>query len=285
MAKITSGVGTTHVPAIGAAQDHDKTQDEYWRPLFEGYGPARAWARDHTPDVAIVIFNDHANAMGLDFIPTFALGVGDVYQPADEGYGRRKVPPLQGHPELAWHLVENLIMDEFDMTIINDLDVDHGCTVPLSVLYDQPDQWPCRIIPLWVNVLQYPSPSGKRCFALGQALRRAVDSFPEDLNVAVFGTGGMSHQLQGERAGLVNEPFDRAFLDDLTADPGRLTRITHLEYIREAGAEGSELVMWLVMRGALANPKELYRFYHMPASNTGAGLIILDDATPNEAPT
>lgn len=279
MARLTTGVGTTHVPAIGAAQDHGKTRDDYWRPLFDGYGPAREWARDHVPDVAIMVFNDHANAMGLDMIPTFALGVAEQFQPADEGFGRRPVPALQGHPELAWHLAESLILDDFDLTMVNNLDVDHGGTVPLSILFEQPDIWPCPVIPLWVNVLQYPSPSGRRCFALGQAIRRAVDAFPEDLNVAIFGTGGMSHQLQGERAGLVNEPFDRAFLDDLTANPGRLTRLTHLDYIREAGAEGSELVMWLVMRGALRDPREIYRFYHVPASNTGAGLIILQDQT------
>lgn len=279
MATITSGVGTTHVPAIGAAQDHGKTGDDYWRPLFEGYGPAREWARDNTPDVAIMVFNDHANAMGLDMIPTFALGVADEFKPADEGFGPRRVPALQGHPELAWHLVESLVLDEFDMTIVNNVDVDHGCTVPLSILFDQPEQWPCKVIPLWVNVLQYPSPSGQRCFDLGKAIRRAVEAFPEDLNVAVFGTGGMSHQLQGERAGLVNKDFDQAFMDDLTANPERLVNLSHLDYIREAGAEGSELVMWLVMRGALAHPKEIYRFYHVPASNTGTGLMIFEDAT------
>lgn len=277
MAKIVTGIGTSHVPAIGAAIDNQKTQDPYWKPLFDGYQPARDWIKENKPDVAIVVYNDHASAFGLNLIPTFTLGVADSFAPADEGYGPRKVPTAVGEPELAWHLAESLILDEFDMTVANEMNIDHGCTVPLSIMFDQPEEWPCKIIPLCVNVIQYPPPTGKRCFDLGKAIRKAVESFDKDLKVAIFGTGGMSHQLQGERAGLVNEEFDRQFLRELTTDPVGLTKRSHIEYMREAGSEGIELVMWLIMRGAMGEEaKEAYSFYHVPASNTGAGLIVLE---------
>lgn len=278
MAKIMCGIGSSHVPAIGAAIDHGNTQTEYWKPLFDGYQPARDWIKENKPDVAIVVYNDHASAFSLQLIPTFTLGVALEFHPADEGYGPRKVPSAQGDPELAWHLAESLILDEFDMTIANEMDIDHGCTVPLSIMFDQPEEWPCKIIPLCVNVIQYPAPTGKRCFDLGKAIRKAVESYDKDIKVAIFGTGGMSHQLQGERAGLVNADFDQQFLKDLSEDPARLVQIPHVEYMREAGSEGIELVMWLIMRGAMAEKaKETYSFYHVPASNTGAGLIVMED--------
>lgn len=280
MARIVTGIGTSHVPSIGAVIDNDKEQEAYWKPLFDGYQPARDWIQDNMPDVAIVVYNDHASAFGLNLIPTFTLGVADEFPPADEGYGPRKVPTAVGEPDLAWHLAESLILDEFDMTIANEMSVDHGCTVPLSIMFDKPEQWPCKIIPLCVNVIQYPPPTGKRCFDLGKAIRKAVESYDKDIKVAIFGTGGMSHQLQGERAGLVNPEFDQSFLDRLTTDPVGLTKISHLEYMREAGSEGIELVMWLIMRGAMGDDaSETYKFYHVPASNTGAGLIVLEDGS------
>lgn len=278
MAKLIAGVGTSHIPSVGAAVDNGKTQDPYWKPLFDGYGPARKWMEEVKPDVCIIVFNDHASAFSLELIPTFAIGVAPEFQPADEGYGPRKVPVVEGHPELAWHLCNDLILNEFDITIVNEMPVDHGLTVPLSVMCDQPEEWPCKVIPLAVNVVQYPQPTGKRCYDLGKAIAKAVESFDEDITVAILGTGGMSHQLQGERAGLINAEFDTAFLDDLTGDVDRLVKIPHTEYLRESGSEGIELVMWLVMRGALGeNAKEVYRHYHVPASNTGAGLIILEN--------
>ena len=278
MARIIAGVGTSHVPAIGAAVDNGKTQEAYWKPLFDGYTAAREWIEEASPDVAIIVFNDHASAFSLDLIPTFALGVAAEFPPADEGYGPREVPNVTGHPEFAWHLAESLVLDEFDMTIAARMEVDHGLTVPLSILYGSPAEWPVKVIPLCVNVIQYPPPTGRRCYALGKALRSAVESYDEDLRVAVFGTGGMSHQLQGERAGFINVDFDTQFLDALTQDPERLANIPHVEYMREAGSEGIELVMWMVMRGALDNKvTEVYRHYHVPASNTAAGLIILEN--------
>jgi protocatechuate 4,5-dioxygenase, beta chain len=279
VARITAGVATSHVPAIGAALDNGKADEPYWRPLFAGYEASKRWIAEHNPDVVILVYNDHASAFSLELIPTFAIGCADEFQPADEGWGPRPVPMVKGHPELAWHLAEKLILDEFDMTIVNRMDVDHGLTVPLSLMFGQPTEWPCKVIPLAVNVVQYPPPTGNRCLNLGKAIRRAVESFPEDLKVVVFGTGGMSHQLQGPRAGLINKEFDTAFLDRLVSDPTAQARVPHLDYVREAGSEAIELVMWLIMRGALDEQvREVHRFYHVPASNTAVGHLILENA-------
>lgn len=278
MAEIVAGIGTSHVPAIGAAIDNGRLDEPYWRRFAAGIRPARDWMRRHRPDVCIVVYNDHASAFSLDLIPTFVLGVADEFLPADEGCGRRKVPAVKGHAELAWHLAEELIQHDFDMTIAAKMDVDHGCTVPLSIVFGAPDAWPCAVIPLAVNVIQYPPPSGRRCYALGKALREAVDAFPEPLKVMVFGTGGMSHQLQGERAGLVNTEFDVDWLNRFAESPDEVARLPHIEYLREAGSEGIELVMWLVMRGALNRKvEEAYRFMHVPVSNTSYGLTILEN--------
>ena len=278
MARIVAGLTTSHVPAIGAALDNGKAGEPYWKAVFDGYRRSKEWIAELKPDVAIVVYNDHASAFSMEMIPTFALGCAEEFAPADEGWGPRPVPVVKGHPDLAWHIAQSAILDEFDLTIVNKMDVDHGLTVPLSLLFGQPQQWPCRIIPLCVNVVQYPPPTGHRCFMLGRAIRKAVESFDKDLKVVVFGTGGMSHQLQGPRAGLINREFDTAFLDNLTKDPEALVRMPHVEYLREAGSEGVELVMWLVMRGALDDAvKEIYRFYHVPASNTAVGHIILEN--------
>ena len=279
MARIIAGVGTSHTPAIGAAVDNGKTGTPYWQPLFRGYEPAQEWMAETKPDVVLMVYNDHTNAFDFRIIPTFALGCADEFPIADEGWGARPVPAVRGYPELASHICQSVILDEFDMTIVNEMTVDHGLTVPLSLMFGEPSEWPVRVIPLAVNVVQYPPPTGRRCYMLGKALRRAIESWDEDLRVVVFGTGGMSHQIQGPRAGLINREFDTAFLDNLSRDPEALTKISHLEYMREAGAEGIELVMWLIMRGALGEKvKEIYRFYHVPASSTGVGSIILEAA-------
>jgi len=277
MARITAGVTTSHVPAIGAAWDRGQSDSDYWRPVFAGYEWSKRWIADEAPDVVIIVYNDHACAFSLELIPTFALGCAERFVPADEGFGARPVPVVEGHPDLAWHIAQSTILDEFDMTIVNKMDVDHGLTVPLSLMFGQPETWPVKVIPLSVNVIQYPPPTGNRCYLLGEAIRRAVESYPDDLEVQIWGTGGMSHQLQGRRAGLINREFDEAFLDKITADPETLRRMPHVQYLREAGSEGIELVMWLVMRGALGeNPKELHRFYHVPASNTALGHLVLE---------
>jgi protocatechuate 4,5-dioxygenase beta chain len=278
VASIYAGLTTSHVPAIGAAIDLGKTGDPYWRPVFAGYEFTRHWIAQSPPDVVILVYNDHASAFSLEIIPTFALGCAEQFPPADEGWGPRPVPVVQGHSELAAHIAQSVILDEFDLTIVNKMEVDHGLTVPLSLVFGQPAEWPCRVIPLAVNVIQYPAPTGNRCFNLGRAIAKAVESYPEDLRVMVWGTGGMSHQLQGHRAGLINQPFDHRFLDSMGPDPEALVRISHLEYLREAGSEGIELVMWLIMRGALHEKvRVLHRFYHVPASNTAVGHLLLDN--------
>jgi protocatechuate 4,5-dioxygenase, beta chain len=278
VAKIIAGVATSHVPAIGAALDLGKTNEPYWQPVFAGYEFSKKWIAEQKPDVIIQIFNDHATAFSLEMIPTFAIGCAAQFAPADEGWGPRPVPVVKGHPELAWHIAQSTILDEFDMTIVNKMDVDHGLTVPLSLMFGQPDAWPCPVIPLAVNVVQYPPPTGNRCYQLGKAIARAVESFDQNLRVMIWGTGGMSHQLQGPRAGLINSQFDRAFLDGLTKDPVALSKIPHIDYVREAGSEGIELVMWLIMRGALNDQvTEVHRHYHVPASNTAVGHLILEN--------
>jgi protocatechuate 4,5-dioxygenase beta chain len=278
MARITAGIATSHVPAIGAALDLGKSTDPYWAPVFAGYDWVKAWQAEQRPDVVLLVYNDHATAFSLEMIPTFAIGCAERFEPADEGFGARPVPVVEGHAELACHIAQSLILDEFDMTIVNRMDVDHGLTVPLSLVYGQVEAWPVKVIPLAINVVQFPPPTGRRCYALGEAIARAVADWPEDLNVQIWGTGGMSHQLQGPRAGLINAEFDRAFLDRLTADPEALQALPHIEYLREAGSEGIELVMWLVMRGALGEDvRELHRFYHVPASNTAVGHIVLQN--------
>ena len=287
MARITASVYTSHVPAIGAAIDLGKTQEDYWKPVFAGYDFSKQWMKDNQPDVIFLVYNDHATAFSLDLIPTFAIGTAAEYQPADEGWGPRPVPRVIGHPELASHIAQSVIQQDFDLTIVNRMEVDHGLTVPLSLMCGQPPaddyRWPCPVIPFAVNVVQYPVPSGQRCFQLGQAIRRAVESFDQDLNVQIWGTGGMSHQLQGARAGLINREWDNAWLDQLINDPQACAKVPHIDYVREAGSEGIELVMWLIARGAVADvaggppPKLAHRFYHVPASNTAVGHLILEN--------
>jgi protocatechuate 4,5-dioxygenase beta chain len=278
VARIIAGAATSHVPAIGAAIDNKKAGQPYWQRVFSGFEKTKELIAELRPDVIIGIYNDHATAFSVEVVPTFALGCAPEFPPADEGWGPRPVPVVKGHPELAAHIAQSVILDEFDLTVVNKMEVDHGLTVPLNLLFGSPPEWPCPVIPLAVNVVLYPPPTGRRCFMLGRALRKAIRAWPEDLRVLVLGTGGMSHQISGPRAGLINSKFDKAFLDNLTRDPKKLTRIPHLQYMREAGAEGIELVMWLIMRGALADKvDEVYRFYTVPASNTAVGHIILEN--------
>ena len=287
MAKITASVFTSHVPAIGAAMDMGKTHEPYWEPLFKGYDYSKQWMKDNTPDVIFLVFNDHATAFSLDMIPTFAIGTAASYKPADEGWGPRPVPVVEGHPALSAHIAQSVIQQDFDLTIVNKMDVDHGLSVPLSLMCGQPPEsnfkWPCPVIPFAVNVVQYPVPSGQRCLNIGKAIRKAIESYDEDLKVQIWGTGGMSHQLQGPRAGLINKAFDSAFMDTMINDPEAQAAVPHIDYVREAGSEGIELVMWLIARGAMSDlnggkkPTVKHRFYHVPASNTAVGHLILEN--------
>jgi protocatechuate 4,5-dioxygenase, beta chain len=279
VAEVCGGVGSSHVPAVGVAIDKGRGDEPYWVPFFAQLPPLRAAVAALRPDVCIVVYNDHANAFSLQFIPTFAIGLAPEFPPADEGFGPRPVPVVVGYPELAWHLAETLILDEFDLTLVNEMPVDHGLTVPLSLMFGEVAAWPCPVVPLCVNVVQYPPPTGHRCFMLGQAIRRAVESYPSTERVLVVGTGGLSHQLQAARAGLVNPEFDERFLDLVVGEPEAAARIKHVEYLREAGSEGIEMVMWLVMRGAMSpTVRPTYRSTHLPTSNTHHGLLVLEPA-------
>jgi len=239
VARITASVYTSHVPAIGAALDHGKTHEPYWQMVFGGYEFSKRWLQANKPDVIFLVYNDHANAFSLEIIPTFAIGTAAEFAVADEGWGPRPVPKVIGHPELASHVAQSVIQDDFDLTIVNRMDVDHGLTVPLSLLCGQPQAWPCRVIPFAVNVVQYPVPSGRRCFQLGQAIRRAIASYDEPLKVQVWGTGGMSHQLQGPRAGLINREWDQRFLERLIADPAGLAQVPHVSTCAKPGRRAS----------------------------------------------
>lgn len=280
MAKIIGGIGTSHIPPIGIAMDNGTMTGPYWEKFVEGIQPAREWMKKNKPDVCIVVYNDHGSNFGVTLknVVPFGLGMAKEYLPADEGFGRREVPTCKGNQELSAHLAESLIMDEFDIVQSHELDVDHGLTVPLSILYGQPEEWPCQVIPLYVGVIQYPQPSGNRCYNLGKALKKAVESFPEDLNVAVLGTGGLSHQLQGPRAGLLNSDYDKSWLDGLVNEPTKIKDISLTELIRETGSEGAEAIMWLTMRGAMDDEvEEVYRFMHKPVSNTNYSLTIMEN--------
>jgi len=279
MGKIVGGVGCSHVPPVGIAHDNGKAKDGYWSPLFEALPPARKWLEDLKPDVLIVVFNDHATSLSFKMIPTFAIGVAPYYENADEGYGPRPIPPYNGAPELAWHIAESCILDEFDLTIVNEIDLDHGFSVPMTIMFGEQESWPVKVIPICINVIQYPPPTANRCFNLGKAIRKAVEEYDEDVRVVIAGTGGMSHQLQGERAGVINTEFDVNYLNNLVGDNETNKKRSHLEYVREAGTEGIELVMWQVMRGAMDEKVvEKFRKYHVASSNTAFGVICFEDA-------
>lgn len=279
MGRIVAGIGTSHVPSVGPAYDNSLGETETWRPLFEPYREVKRWlADDVRADAAIIVYNDHGTEFFFDRYPTFALGAAEEYAIGDEGFGVRPLPAVVGDPDLSWHLAESLVSDDFDMTICQEMKVDHGLLVPLPMLWDHDPTWQIRVAPLQVNVLQHPLPSAKRCFELGRALRRAVESLPDDMRVVVVGTGGMSHQLHGERFGHLNSEFDRWFLDTIVAEPHALTGMSHVELMEQAGAEGVELIMWLTMRGAMSEDvTEIHRNYYAPMT-TGMGLLTVVDS-------
>ena len=287
MARIIGGIASSHTPTIGFALDHDKQDDPVWAPIFAAYAPVKAWLAEQKPDALVVIYNDHVTSFFFDHYSAFALGIGDSFAVADEGGGARALPPIKGHPELAAHIGASLVADEFDMSFFQHRALDHGCFSPLSVMMDRAPDWPVPIIPLQVGVLLFPIPSARRCFALGQALRRAIESFPQDLRVCVVATGGLSHQVHGERAGFNNTEWDEKFLDLFENDPEALTRMTIAEYATLGGVEGAEIVMWLIMRGALPQQvKKIHQSYYLP-SMTGIATAIYEHAgqpmSPREA--
>jgi len=279
MARVIGGVTTSHIPAIGGAIAKGLEQTPYWKPFFDGYAPVRAWLNTVKPDVAVVIYNDHGLNFFLDQIPTFAMGAAAEYPNEDSGWGLTPLPSVRGDVELSWHLIESLVASEFDLTICQDMKVDHGFMVPMMTMWPEATEWPVRAVPLAVNTVQHPLPSAARCYKLGQALGRAIEAYPEDLRVVVFGTGGMSHQLQGERAGFINRAFDTMFMQTIVEDPESLARLSNAELVAQAGSEGIELIMWLAMRGAMTRGASVvHQHYHIPVSNTAAGVLVLDNA-------
>ena len=278
MAKIVGGIGTSHVPSIGKAYDMGQQDEPDWKPLFDAYKPVREWLAALKPDVAIVVYNDHGGSLFFDRYPTFAVGAADTYGIADEGWGRRPLPPMKGDAAFSWHLCEQLVYDEFDITICQELEVEHGFLVPMHMCFPHDPDWPVATVPVAVNVIQHPLPTALRCYKLGQAIRRAVESCERDLRVVILGTGGMSHQLNGARFGHLNPDWDNDFLDKIEADPMILTKLTHQEIMEQAGAEAVEMIMWLTMRGALSeNITRMHRNYYAPMT-TGMGLIAFEDA-------
>lgn len=282
MARIIGGIGSSHVPTIGVAYDKGKQEMPAWAPLFDGYKAAFDWLADKKPDVLVFFYNDHINAFFYDLYPTFALGVAPSYEVADEGAGKRPLPPINGHPALAKHLAEQLVNEEFDLSVFQDRPLDHGIFSPLPLLWPHGEGWPGAIIPIEVNVIQYPLPTPMRCFKLGQALRRAIEAYPEDLTVAVVGTGGLSHQIHGERTGFNDTDWDMRFLDLIEKDPLTLAKMKHVDYIRLGGAESVEQIMWLAMRGALSDDiTKVHQNYYL-ATTTAMTVLVFEENNPVE---
>ena len=281
MARIIGGLTTSHIPAIGGAtpkEDQLRT-DPYWTPFFNGYDKAREWLHANEPDVAVVIYNDHGLNFFLDKMPTFAIGAAAEYRNADEGWGIPTIPPFKGIPELSWHIINSVSAEDFDLTTCQEMLVDHGFTVPMSLFWKGNTYGNVKTIPVCINTVQHPIPTPARCYKLGQAIGRAIRSFDQDLKVVILGTGGMSHQLDGERAGFINKKFDLMCMEKIVNEPEALARMSTTELIRQAGAQGSEFIMWLTMRGALSDHvKKLHSNYHIAISNTATGLLVLEDA-------
>jgi len=276
MANIVGAITTSHVPAIGGAIARKVQHEPYWKPFFDGFGPVREWLAEVKPDIAVVIYNDHGLNFFLDKMPTFAVGAAAEYRNADEGWGLPTVPPFKGNLDLSWHLIESLMDEDFDLTTCQEMKVDHAFTLPMALLW--PDQnWPVTTVPVCINTVQFPLPTAARCYKLGEAIGRAVASFPSDARVVVLGTGGLSHQLEGERAGFINKDFDLQFMESLTHDAKWATQYSIHELVEKTGTQGIELVMWLAARGALGEKaRQRHANYHIPISNTAAGLMLME---------
>jgi len=284
MATIIGGIGTSHVPTIGMAYDKGKQDDPAWKPLFDGYAPVARWLAERKPDVLVFFYNDHVTSFFFDNYPTFTIGVDPSFRLADEGAGVRPLPPLRGHPALAAHITESLVNDEFDMSVFQDRPLDHGCNSPLSLMWPHAPDWPGALVPIAINVLRYPLPTPLRCYKLGQAVRRAVESYPEDLSVVIVGTGGLSHQVHSERTGFNNTEWDMRFLDLIERDPAALTAMRHADYVRLGGAEGAEVIMWLAMRGALSDDiVKVHQNYYLPFT-TAMTVVVFEEREPGRQP-
>jgi protocatechuate 4,5-dioxygenase, beta chain len=279
MAQIVGCLMTSHVPAIGGAIARRAQDEPYWKPFFDGFNAVHAWLERARPDAVVIFYNDHGLNFFLDKMPTFAIGAAPQYQNADEGWGLPVMPPFPGDPQLSWHLIENLIGDGFDMTTCQEMLVDHAFVVPMALLWPG-NARPVRAVPIAINTVQHPLPSASRCHALGQAVGRAIESFPQNSRVLIIGTGGLSHQLDGERAGFINKEFDLMCMDCLVNNPEALTAFTNTELVEQAGTQGVEILMWIAARGALpGGARKVHSNYHIPISNTAAGLLLLEGTT------
>ena len=277
MAKIIGGVATTHVPSIGKAIAEQKQNDPYWKPFFKGFDYVHYWLAREKPDIAVVFYNDHGLNFFLDKMPTFAVGAASEYKNEDEGWGIPVSRAVAGDPALSWHIINNLVADEFDVTMCQEMLVDHAVTIPMTLMWPG-QKWTVKIVPISINTVQHPLPSLKRCLNLGRSVGRAVASYPENLRVMVVGTGGLSHQLDGKRAGFINREFDRLCMDKLAGEPEALTRYSIHDFVEEAGAQGVEFLNWMAMRGALTGQvREVHRNYHIPISNTAAATVVLEN--------
>jgi protocatechuate 4,5-dioxygenase beta chain len=277
MATIVGSITTSHVPAIGGAIARGLQADPYWRPFFSGFAPVHDWLAKVKPDVAVVIYNDHGLNFFLDKLPTFAVGAATEYRNADEGWGLPTVPAFRGDQDLSWHLIESLVNDEFDIATCQEMLVDHAVTVPMALLWPAQGAWPVRTVPVCVNTVQFPLPSAARCYKLGEAIGRALQSWQQNARVLIVGTGGLSHQLDGTRAGFINKDFDLKFMDSLLAEPKWATRFSIPELVEQAGTQGVELLMWLAARAALPGKvRKVHSNYHIPISNTASGLLALE---------
>ena len=278
MAKIIGGIGASHTPTIGFAKDTNKQDDPAWKPIFDGFAKVRQWVQDQKIDTLFIVYNDHITSFFFDHYSNFALGIDDIYYPADEGGGPRRMPPAKANAALARHVGAALVADEFDMSFFQGKPLDHGCLSPLSMMGDDNGPWTGNIVPLQVGVLQFPIPSAKRCYKLGKTLRKAIQSFPDDnLRVAIVGTGGLSHQVHGERAGFLNEKWDAEFLELIEKEPEKLAKMRLAEFATLGGVEGAEVIMWLVMRGALSDKVRRVHSATYAPSMTNIGTIILED--------
>lgn len=278
MARIVGSVSTSHIPSIGNAIAKGLQHEAYWKPFFSAFDGVHQWLEGIRPDIVVVIYNDHGLNFFLDKLPTFAVGAAAEYRHADEGWGLPVSRSFEGDPDLSWHLINSLVADEFDIVTCQEMLVDHAFTVPMSLLWPGSKPWPVKTIPIEINTIQHPLPSPARCFKFGQAIGRAIESYDKDIKVLILGTGGLSHQLEGTRAGFMNKPFDLMCLEKLVSDPETLTRYTIPELVELAGSQGVELLNWLVMRGALlGHVTQIHRNYHIPISNTATGLLVLEN--------
>jgi protocatechuate 4,5-dioxygenase beta chain len=280
MAKIVGSITTSHIPSIGNAISKGIQEDPYWKHFFDGYDEVHQWLDRVKPDVAVMIFNDHGLNFFLDNLPTFAVGAAPEYRSEDEGWGLPTFPPYLGKPEFSWHIIESLVEDEFDIATCQEMVVDHAFINPLRLLWPDQDPPPIATVPISVNTVQHPLPKPSRCYDFGKAIGRAIDSYEdEDLKVVLIGTGGMSHQLDGRRAGFINKDFDMMCMEKLVDDPEALAKYSIDEIIKLAGTQGAEIINWLIPRAALTGTvSKVHSNYHIPISNTAAGVLLLENA-------